>query len=435
MSESVQISFASKTEQRDVLKNNYQRVRNKTEELCIPLATEDYVPQPIEDVSPPRWHLAHSTWFFETFLLKSFNKRYKEFHPKYSFLFNSYYQTVGERWQRVERGHLSRPTVQDIYTYRKRIDEQILALIDNIDEEQWPEFRDIMTLGLNHEQQHQELLLTDLKYILCRNPLWPVYNTFEKNEIRISLSLPEDYFDYVEFDRGVFEVGYEGNGFYFDNEGPVQKVYLEPFRLRKGLVTNAEFLEFMEDDGYQNFRYWLSEGWDFVVNNNIKFPEYWHREDDQWFEATLNGYKELDLNAPVTHISFYEAEAFATWAGKKLPTEFEWEVAAKLTNPEIRDSNLQDSYIFHPVPALLPAAELYQMVGDVWEWTHSSYLPYKGYKAAEGALGEYNGKFMINQMVLRGGSCATPADHIRLSYRNFFHPDKRWQFTGIRLAE
>ena len=425
------------TDRKTSLKNRFLNVRNFTETLCEPLATEDYIPQPIVDVSPPRWHLAHTTWFFETFLLKEFKNKYAEYHPTYSYLFNSYYQNVGERWQRMERGHLTRPTVKEIYEYRKAINDAMINLIDSVDENKWDEFEKITILGLNHEQQHQELLLTDLKYILCRNPLFPVYNIFKDPFKSEKSPLPDDYYDFVEMDEGITDVGYKKNGFHFDNERPVQKVFLHNYHIRKGLVTNREYMDFMEDGGYENFRHWLMEGWEYITHNNIKAPEYWKKFDKKWQQVTLNGLKEIDPEAPVTHISYYEAEAFATWAGYRLPTEFEWEHAATFFDMAKNKEalNFQETKNFHPLRPQNMQQPLYQMLGDVWEWTSSAYAPYHSYKAAEGALGEYNGKFMVNQMVLRGGSCATPSDHIRISYRNFFHPDKRWQFSGIRLAK
>lgn len=410
----------------------YQQVRQQTENLCAPLEPEDYVPQPVTDVSPPKWHLAHTTWFFETFLLKTFEKDFKPHHPKYGYLFNSYYQYEGDRWQRMGRGHLSRPTVKDVYAYRQAVDERMARLMESADESVWPEIQHITLLGLNHEQQHQELLLYDLKYILCHNPLWPVYNQPETNSPQ--QPLPQDYFEFIQFGEKLIQAGYQGDGFAYDNEMPVQKVFTHSFGLRKGLVTNREYLEFMEAGGYGSFQYWLDDGWNWLQSTKTDAPMYWHSIDGRWMEMTLNGLQVVNPDAPVTHISFYEAWAFASWKEMRLPTEFEWERAAQTLPNTLDGVNLQEAKFFHPCPAITGDSRFYQLLGDVWEWTNSNYLPYHGYQPADGALGEYNGKFMANQMVMRGGSCATPASHLRITYRNFFHPDKRWMFGGIRLA-
>lgn len=419
---------------RDQLLQKFHTIRQRTEQLCWPLETEDYIPQPIMDVSPPRWHLAHTTWFFETFLLEKFNKDYQPVHPVYSYLFNSYYQNAGDQWPREKRGNLSRPTVKEIYAYRQTINERMNDLLIQLDDKAWPDASHLVETGINHEQQHQELLLYDAKHILCHNPIRPTYNQL-RNEIPQDVPLPRDYHDFVNIEGGVYDIGYQGKGFCYDNERPVQKVFLHDFALGKGLVTNEEYLEFMEDGGYQDFNHWLDDGWSWLQEQRLTQPLYWERKDGKWYEMTLNGEQPLNLDAPVTHISFYEAEAYASWAGMRLPTEFEWEIAALKAQPEREKSNLQNTNIFHPVPPANHDLQIYQMYGDVWEWTHSSYLPYHNYKPAPGAIGEYNGKFMANQMVLRGGSCATPANHIRKTYRNFFHLDKRWIFSGIRLAQ
>ncbi len=417
------------------LLTKYQQVRKRTAELCAPLAAEDYVPQPIVDVSPPRWHLAHTTWFFETFLLKGFQEDYAWFHEKYPYLFNSYYIQAGDRWQRAQRGHLTRPTVDEIFAYRHAIDERMVGFLQHVDAGQEKEVCTLLEIGINHEQQHQELLLYDIKYILCHNPMEPVYNNLPENSLAPMEKLPGDYQDFVTVGAGDYLIGYRGDGFCFDNEQPVMRVYLEEFGLRKGLVTNREYLAFMEDGGYDNPVLWLDDGWKWRQEMAIDHPMYWHNTPDGWHEMTLNGMQPLHLDAPVAHVSFYEAEAFATWSGHRLPTEFEWEVAALNCQPDRKKSNLQDSNLFHPILPIDNHQKYYQLYGDVWEWTYSSYLPYHGYQPPPGAIGEYNGKFMINQMVLRGGSCATPPDHIRKTYRNFFHPDKQWLFAGIRLAE
>jgi len=381
------------------LRQFYTSVRSYTEKLCEPLTPEDYIPQPIEDVSPPKWNIAHTTWFFEEMILKKFAKGYKEFDPKFGFLFNSYYNTIGERTQRHKRGDISRPNVKEVFAYRKYVDGEILALFDqNLSND----FKELIVLGLNHEQQHQELFLTDLKYSLSVNPINPVYREnfalVERGESRSK--------EFIEVEGGVKEVGFEGNGFHFDNELGRHKVYLEDFAIRKDLVSNAEFLEFIEDGGYQEHIYWHSEGWDWVNNNSVDSPLYWSKNEDGWSNFTLAGLKKVKSDSPVCHISFYEASAFAEWKGMRLPTEFEWEIAS-------------DKFDW----------------GARWEWTGSAYLPYPNFKTAEGAVGEYNGKFMVNQMVLRGASVATSSGHSRKTYRNFFHPHLRWQFTGLRLAK
>jgi ergothioneine biosynthesis protein EgtB len=421
---------------RDSLCTSYQETRRQTEQLCQPLAQEDYMPQPIADVSPPRWHLGHTTWFFEAVILREFVAGYQDYHPRYAYLFNSYYQSLGSRWERAKRGHLSRPTVAEVYAFRAAIDERMLALITTCTEAYWSKLKSLVTIGLHHEQQHQELLLTDLKYILCQNPLHPVYQDIPEHRWP-KVAQPANLDAWVEFSGGNHTIGYTGNGFFFDNERPVHTVYVMPFRLRKYLVTNREYLEFIDAGGYRDFRYWLDEGWTWLQTEAIQQPLYWEHEDGQWHHMTLHGYMPLDPDAPVTHISYYEAAAFATWAGKRLATEFEWEVAAKEALSDPAHGQFQDDGIYQPRPPC-PAEtldRLCQQLGTVWEWTQSGYLPYPGYKPVAGALGEYNGKFMSNQMVLRGGSCATPRQHIRYTYRNFFHPDKQWQFTGIRLAD
>ena len=410
---------------------SFNTIRSKTEELCAPLEIEDYIPQPIMDVSPPRWNLAHTTWFFEQFILKGFQKGYIDFHPKYNFLFNSYYENVGERWERHKRGHLSRPTVKEIFDFRHHVTEKVLNLIPEIEDKDWTQFSSLMTLGINHEQQHQELLMTDLKYILSINPLHPVYNS--KNPYAKNFN-KEPNTTYAALDGGLIEVGHTGNSFAFDNEMPAHKVFVNPFKIRKSLVTNQEYLEFIEAGGYTDFKYWLSEGWTWVNENQIKAPLYWKKIDNEWHEMTLNGLQKVVPNAPVTHVSYYEAEAFATWLGKRLPSEFEWTYTVEMLKLKPVTGKFLNSNNFHPMP-VLEGNDNFQFFGDAWEWTNSAYLPYPGYKQVKGAIGEYNGKFMINQMVLKGGSCVTPNNHIRLSYRNFWHPDKQFQFTGIRLVD
>jgi ergothioneine biosynthesis protein EgtB len=417
--------------QRSDVQQAYLDVRQMTHTLCEPLAIEDYVVQPIASVSPPKWHLAHTTWFFETFVLEPYLADYTPHHPLYSYLFNSYYRHVGERWERPKRGNLSRPTVQDIYQYRTAVDERMMRTIDTVDAQHWPEVYDRIVLGLHHEQQHQELLVTDIKYILATNPLYPVYQAAAPDVAHAPV-IPVAY---VPFAGGLYTMGHASPEFCFDNEQPAQQVFLEPFQLGNRLVTNEEYLAFIADGGYRHFQHWLSNGWDTVQREGWEAPLYWQRLDGQWHEATLNGLRPLALQTPVTHVSYYEAAAYASWAGKRLPTEAEWEVAARTANPTLAAGNFVESRHWHPMPAAAQAGGLLQMLGDAWEWTGSAYLPYPGYRQGPGALGEYNGKFMSDQMVLRGGSCATPHSHIRLTYRNFFPAAERWQFTGIRLAD
>ncbi|MEP6901623.1 MAG: ergothioneine biosynthesis protein EgtB [Actinomycetota bacterium] len=381
------------------LRQYFTEVRTDTEELCAPLEIEDYIPQPTVDVSPPKWNIAHTTWFFEEMILKKYAENYKVFDPNFGFLFNSYYNTIGTRTRRDNRGDLSRPTVKEVFAYRKYVDAQMGELLS---QELSDEIKDLIVLGLNHEQQHQELFLTDLKFTLSRNPLFPVYR--ENYALEEICEMPGKNF--ADIAEGIYEIGYQGDGFCFDNELGRHKVFLHNFSIRKSLVTNAEYLEFIEDGGYENFNLWHSEGWDWVNQNAVNSPLYWHQSDGEWFSFTLSGLRKINLDAPVCHISFYEASAFAEWKEARLPTEFEWETASAKFDFGLR-----------------------------WEWTHSAYLPYPNFTKAAGAVGEYNGKFMINQMVLRGASVATPADHSRQTYRNFFHPNLRWQFNGIRLVK
>lgn len=406
------------------LQERYQKIRQTTEAICSPLSKEDYVPQPIEDVSPPKWHLGHTTWFFENFILAEYVTGFKLFNPSFNYLFNSYYESQGDRILRSNRGNLSRPTVDEIYEYRAYVDQHMSAFIESGISQ---ELTDLLEVGLQHEQQHQELLVTDIKYILGNNPLFPSYTT----QLRQS---PTDFIQeaWVTINEGMYTIGHDTNNFCFDNELNQHQVFIPAFQLRNTLVTNEEYLEFIHDEGYSKAELWLSEGWIWVKANQIEAPEYWYQKGNEWYYYTLHGLQKVDLKEPVTHISYYEADAFARWKGYRLPTEFEWEAACRLIAQPINDrNNFLESGYFHSRPAI----ELNNdFLGNVWEWTSSAYLPYPNYPQYKGALGEYNGKFMINQMVLRGGSCATPKSHIRPSYRNFFHADKRWQFTGIRLV-
>jgi len=415
--------------------DHYLETRKWTEKICKPLQTEDYVLQPMPDVSPPKWHLGHTTWFFETFLLKRFLADYKPFHPKFNFVFNSYYESIGERVLRVNRGNLSRPTVNDIMAYRSYVDEYMEQLHASISEEDVPEFEKFFEIGINHEQQHQELLVTDIKYILYNNPLMPAYLHMD---LKLKDSRVEEEIKNLEFlpvEGGIHKIGYDGEKFAWDNEKPAHSVYIDDFKIANRLITNAEYLEFMQDGGYRKFNLWQGEGWDKVNNEKWQAPLYWDLIDGHWINYTLYGLHPLNLSEPVTHISFYEADAYASWAGKRLLTEMEWEIAANQYKPELARGNFLDKENWHPKALQQDKNETCsQLLGDTWEWTYSGYFPYPGYQREEGALGEYNGKFMINQMVLRGGSCATPENHIRNTYRNFFHADKRWQFSGIRLA-
>lgn len=401
----------------------YTQIRKITESLVESLHPEDTVVQPEMDVSPPKWHLAHTTWFFENFILKRFVDSYKPFHPSFDYLFNSYYQSQGTRVQRNMRGFHPRPLLSEVMTYRKNIDAAILSLISTQPEN--PELLNLLELGIHHEQQHQELLITDLKFIWGKSPLYPVYREKETEQL---VSAPARW---LELEEGLFEVGYAGNDFHYDNEAPRHKVYLAPFEISSRPVLTGEYLEFIQSGGYQDWKYWLHEGWDWIVTNNIKAPLYWENIDDSWYVYTLGGFRRINENEILSHVSFYEAEAFARWSGNRLPTEQEWEVAASIYRNKDTSPNFQDQGIFNPTYV---ENEDTAFFGQVWEWTNSSYLPYPGFKPWSGDVGEYNGKFMINQMVLRGGSCATPQNHIRATYRNFFHPQLRWQFTGIRLA-
>jgi len=405
--------------------NAFNEIRADSEKICLPLAIEDYGIQTMPDVSPPKWHLAHTSWFFETFILKPFLSDFKSFDPLYEHLFNSYYEQAGTFHPRPERGLLSRPTVEEVYDYRRYINQCMLELLNEEHHQDQTEILRRTEIGVNHEQQHQELMLTDIKNIFAYNPLKPVYKELDYPPQTVVPKL-----SWHEQPAGIYEIGQSEDGFAYDNEFPRHKVYLEPFRIASRLTTNKEYLEFIEAGGYQNPALWLSDGWKAIQTQNWCTPLYWENINDEWHEMTLAGLRPLDLNAPVSHVSFYEANAFANWKNKRLPTEMEWEVIAN--DLEIA-GNFRDIDYLQPIST--SDESLTQFYGDVWEWTQSSYTPYPGYRAAEGALGEYNGKFMSNQMVLRGGSCFTPQNHIRASYRNFFYPGDRWQVSGIRLAE
>jgi ergothioneine biosynthesis protein EgtB len=381
----------------NILLEKFKTCRLETEKICAPLEPEDYVPQPIADVSPPKWHLAHSTWFFEQFLLVPFKRNYKVYDEDFAYLFNSYYNNAGDRILRPNRGLMSRPPVNEIMAYREYVTTAVLELMGESEDEQ---ILQIIELGINHEEQHQELLVYDIKYILGNQPTFPVYgNSFTAH--------PENKAEeWLTFSEGIRQIGFDQDTFCYDNELGRHRVFAEPFRISNKLVTNGEYLHFIASGGYSNFNFWHADGWDFIQNNDIKAPLYWHIIDGEWYSYTLNGLQPIDPNLPVQHVSYYEAYAFAECKGLRLPTEFEWEIAA-------------DQFTW----------------GQLWEWTSSAYLPYPGFQKAPGALGEYNGKFMVNQQVLRGASAATAKDHSRKTYRNFFAPPSRWIFSGIRLAQ
>ena len=380
------------------LSSHYRNVRSYSEHLCEPLSTEDYIPQPVVFISPPKWHLAHTTWFFEAFVLEPRLKGYKSFHKDFSYLFNSYYNAAGERILRADRGNITRPGVEEVYSYRKYVDMAVQELME-IDQSQ--ELHELILLGLNHEQQHQELLITDLKFILGHNPIFPIY----KKDFSIASGRNKTD-EKVLIQEGIYDIGYKGSGFCYDNEKAAHKVYLHETYLQNSLVTNGEYIEFIEGGGYKTPHIWLDEGWAWVNEEKVIAPLYWHKIENDWFQYKLSGLEKVNEEEILCHISFYEAAAYAEWRGKRLPTEFEWEAAADKLN-----------------------------WGHRWEWTNSAYLSYPGFETAPGALGEYNGKFMVNQKVLRGASQATSQNHSRKTYRNFFHPHLRWQSKGIRLAD
>jgi ergothioneine biosynthesis protein EgtB len=402
----------------------YGAVRAATERLAEPLSPEDTTAQSMPDASPVKWHLAHTSWFFETFVLESVPGQ-RPFDPAYRVLFNSYYHSVGEQHFRPERGLITRPGLAEVRAYRAHVDAAVLALLAR--GALSPAQCDVLELGLQHEQQHQELILTDLKHLLARNPLQPVYRSRPPGDA----SRAAPVLAWHAHPPGLREIGHAGAGFAFDNEGPRHRVYVHAFALASRLVTNGEYLEFMADRGYQRPELWLSDGWAAVCANGWRAPLYWRERDGAFEQFTLAGLREVALAEPVAHVSAYEADAYARWAGARLPSEAEWEVAA--AGAEIA-GNFVESGRLQPAPAAGTGDGPLQLFGDAWEWTSSAYAPYPGYRPPPGALGEYNGKFMANQLVLRGGSCATPLSHIRASYRNFFHPDARWQWSGIRLA-
>lgn len=419
-------AHASRPIDRSIIIDDFQRKRSFTETICEPLGAEDCVIQSMPDVSPTMWHLAHTTWFFETFLLIPHLDQYQPYHPAFSYLFNSYYNALGEQFPRPRRGVLSRPTVDEIMLYRRAVDQSMVRLLDSATEDKLADLHRLTELGLQHEQQHQELILTDIKHVLSENPLYPQYH-----QAAIASQAQSAPLGWRQFDEGLYEIGHNGSEFCYDNELPRHRVFLEEFSIASRLVTNGEYLEFMRDKGYQNSELWLSEGWATVQQKEWRSPLYWVQRDGQWFEYTLSGLMELDPRLPVVHVCYFEADAYAKWVGARLAREAEWEIAA-------RDATLEGNFVesgkLHPQSAPSDSGGLHQVWGDLWEWTASPYVAYPGYQPPPGALGEYNGKFMCNQFVLRGGSCVTSASHMRPTYRNFFPPSARWQFTGIRLA-
>jgi ergothioneine biosynthesis protein EgtB len=415
------------TETTTRLYEEFSEVRRQSEELCVPLSPEDMMVQSCTEASPAKWHLAHTTWFFETFLLREFLEGYREFNPDFRWLFNSYYNSVSDQPEKKLRASFSRPPVDTILSYRRHVQQGMQKLLAS---NPGAEVTERIILGLHHEQQHQELLATDIKHALWTNPLRPAYT--QEGFDFASPTVGEAA--WIGYEGGLFDIGFGGDGFSFDNELPRHPEYLRPFALASRLVTCAEYLQFIEDGGYQRPELWLSAGWDTVRAEGWKAPLYWRQQDGVWLVYTMHGEQVLTglMQTPVCHVSYFEADAFARWAGKRLPTEAEWEVAAQGVAVQ---GNFLERGILHP--QVLDQAEkagLAQMFGDVWEWTQSAYLGYPGFRAVPGALGEYNGKFMSSQMVLRGGSVVTPASHIRATYRNFFSPATRWQFSGIRLA-
>jgi len=418
--------ISTSIDKREGMLQRFREVRSFTMELVEPLEKEDYIIQIVEHASPAKWHLAHTSWFFEAFFLEKAKADYQTKHPQYGYLFNSYYLQTGEPHCRNKRGNLSRPTVDEVLEYRKHVNRHVDEFLENCSDVEFQEWSDVIEVGLNHEQQHQELLLTDLKIMFSQNPLNPVYVDRKRPK-----SLPQREIQWHSLSEGVYEIGHPGGEFGYDNEFPRHKTYIHNFELADRLITNGEFLEFIEAGGYEDPKFWLDEGYAQAVENGWDCPLYWQKKSGAWHQFTLNGLEPVDQNEPVAHVNYYEADAYARWAGCRLPTEFEWELAAEPLNV---GGSFVDSRNFHPVGADPSKPGLKQMFGEVWQWTRSSYAAYPGYETFPGALGEYNGKFMCNQYVLRGGSCATSKNHFRKTYRNFFHTKYSWQFTGIRLA-
>jgi ergothioneine biosynthesis protein EgtB len=408
----------------------YAEVRRFSEQLSEPLSAEDCAIQSMPDVSPTRWHLAHTTWFFETFVLSQF-PNHELFNADYAYLFNSYYNTIGKQYPRSQRGLLSRPGLDEVRTWRHHVDTLVLDAL-RTGEGVTEDTLQLLEVGMHHEQQHQELMLTDIKHVLSRNPLRPIYR-----DGQFGVSRRSESSGHLKIDEGIYWIGHDGGSFAFDNEAPRHRVFLNEFDVSRDLTTCGGYLQFIDDGGYQRPEFWLSAGWQTVCDQEWQAPLYWFRKDDQWYQFTLAGPREVEPRLPVTHVSYFEAEAFARWSQSRLPTEAEWEVASQYgtVDGNFVDKLLAEDSAIHPHGGAGSDASIVNMFGDVWEWTASPYVPYPGYASPAGAIGEYNGKFMCNQFVLRGGSCATSSDHIRGSYRNFFPPDARWQFAGIRLCQ
>jgi ergothioneine biosynthesis protein EgtB len=411
------------TDDREAWRARFQAVRAESLHLAAPLSAEDQQIQSMPDVSPTKWHLAHVTWFFETFLLEPNLAGYRPFDPAFGYLFNSYYEQVGERHPRPQRGLLSRPGLDQVRAYRAHVDAAMARLIADAGEAVWAEIQPLVELGLHHEQQHQELILMDIKHVFWTNPLLPAYAPAPSRAAAAALPL-----EWLDFDGGLVQIGHDGSSFAFDNEAPRHKVWIEPYSLASRLSTCGEYLAFIEDGGYRRPELWLSDGWAAVGREGWSCPLYWREGEDGWEIFTLSGVRSLDPAEPVSHLSYYEADAFARWSSARLPTEAEWEAAA----PAASIGNLAGARRYHPAPA--QDRGLQQMIGDLWEWTMSPYAAYPRYRPPEGAVGEYNGKFMSGQMVLRGGAAVTPEGHVRPTYRNFFPPGARWAFSGVRLA-
>jgi len=407
----------------ECIRDKFHSVRGLSDRLITPLSAEDACVQSMPDASPAKWHLAHVTWFFETFVLESLEPNFQPFHPSYRKMFNSYYNAVGAQHPRPERGMLTRPTLPEVIEYRHNVDDRIQKIIDRANQNVLA----TIELGCHHEQQHQELLLMDIKHLLSLNPLYPPYLGCQTR-----IAQPAVERRWVACPGGLLTVGHDDTSFRFDNETPPHKVWIEPFSLDSRPISNGEYLDFVSDGGYQTPTMWLADGWATIQEKRWRSPLYWREIEGEWFEFTLGGLESLDLNAPVCHLSHYEADAFCNWAGARLPTEFEWETIA--TDEPVVGNFLGSGHLHPRRHGSANGRELLQIYGDVWEWTRSAYLPYRGFTAASGAIGEYNGKFMSNQVVLKGGSCTTPKGHVRATYRNFFYPHHRWQFSGIRLA-
>ncbi|HEY7771994.1 MAG TPA: ergothioneine biosynthesis protein EgtB [Marinagarivorans sp.] len=415
--------------------DEYRRVRQQTLDLVAPLSEEDMVVQSMPDASPAKWHLAHTTWFFETFILQVYQTGFRHFNPAFNHLFNSYYESVGARHARPQRGLLTRPSLNEVLAYRQYIDDCIATFLQKLqenDDDVMADVLSLLTIGIHHEMQHQELISTDILHLLWHNPLKPVIYPAPAVTSNAGADSARPL-QMLEFEGGIVSVGQndKASDFCYDCETPAHQVILQPYRIANRLVTNGEWLEFMADGGYSNSRLWLSDGWTTVNKHHWRAPLYWLKEGEQWWQYGLDGLRPVDGAAPVCHVSFYEADAFARWAGKRLPLEHEWEVAAR---QQPIAGNFLDNKTYRP-QAAHDAPEAAQLYGDVWQWMQSPFTPYPGFKTQRGALGEYNGKFMSNQMVLRGGSCVTPKQQLRASYRNFFYPHHRWQFSGLRLAE